>query len=115
MKVIDLIIKQFNYELKDKTMFKILNQENHDKYIYNIDDNKFHEYRVGSGEMENISLVIDKATIDWDIEIIEEGKAIEEINITYQDNHSQEEINEYLRCSINEIVKAVNELKKVGK
>lgn len=72
MKVIDLIIKQFNYELEDKTMFRVLNQENHDKYIYNIDDNKFHEYRFGSGEMENISLVISSKTINWDIEIIEE-------------------------------------------
>ena len=50
MKVIDLIIKQFNFELKDKTIFRILNQTGHNKYIYNIDDNQFNEYRDRGGE-----------------------------------------------------------------
>lgn len=39
-----------------------------------------------------------------EVEIIEEPKKIEKIPITFQDKHSQTEINEYLRTIVNELI-----------
>lgn len=45
-----------------------------------------------------------------EVEIVEENKPIEKIKVQYQDNHNQEEINEYLRCSINELIDKINSI-----
>ena len=55
--------------------------------------------------MENISLVIDKATINWDIEIIEEDKPIEELGVDDWELHKQKD-------KLNEVIRKVNKLKK---
>ena len=47
---------------------------------------------------QTIEILNDKA------EIIEEDKKIEKIPITYADNRKKEEVYEYLRCTINEII-----------
>lgn len=46
-----------------------------------------------------------------EIETIEDKpKKINKILVTYQDSHSQTEINEYLRCLINELIEQANTL-----
>lgn len=105
MKVIDLIIKSFNNELQDKTIFKVLNQQGHDKYIYNIEEKKFRRY-----EDESCSLVVNSETSLWEIEIIEENKDIEKLWMIPPNAHEANRYFVLIQDKINELVDKVNEL-----
>lgn len=107
MKVIDLLNKMRlfndyrpNVKFKDRVYL-------YDKCLGNYSCGDY--YGLFSGYC--IDLILDDETeiIEEDIE---EDKPIEKILLNYQDGHSQEEINEYLRCEINEIIDVVNKLKK---
>lgn len=103
MKLIEVLSKLEEYEIPNKTKFKwrdsvVINK----KGILYCNDMFFSKI-LNFGNAE---------ALKEELEIIEEDKPIEKILVNYQDGHSQEEINEYLRCEINELIDEVNKLKK---
>ena len=103
MKVIDLLNKIANEELSFEQKFKY-------KGVTTNIDMFSNEYSLNE---EVLSFEIEL------IEIIEEDKEIEELSIRWKDNDiivngkvMQEDIDEVFVDKINELIKAVNELKK---
>ena len=88
-------------------------------YVADYDDEDFSNYCL-----ENINdksddfrcylaeCFLESDMFEENIEITEEENKIEKIPLTFQVNHNKEEIFEYLRCVINEIIDEINKLKE---
>ena len=104
MKIIDLLNKWANGEkiptkicYEGETYF-LINNGSYDWYGNDRDGDT-------SSFLDNIFRV--NAFLNDEVEIIEEEEFedIDLINVTYQDNHNQIEINEYLRTTLTPIIK----------
>ena len=90
MKIIDLLNKIAN----GKGIPKIIKVFDTIYEYDNIGKYKYRSCEDGDWLFEDYALV---DILNKKIEIIEEDKPIEKILVNYQDGHSQEEINEYLK------------------
>ena len=93
MRVIDLLNKIANGEIEANEKFCYKGEE------YRHIDNLFGDYYV-------------EEVLNNEVEIIEEDKKIEKIPVTYQENYTNTELFEYLRCCINEIIDYINKENK---
>lgn len=111
MKIIDILNKISKNNLKDKTKFKVYSSSSNDSFICEYDesypgtiwcltDNGKFNYKIDFMRILN-----------YEVEVIEENKGIEELPVYPSYAYRKEELSEN-RLKINELVRAVNKLTK---